>query len=67
MFSTIVRWMSLTMRKPSVFAGGSIVIGLAVLSLKYFAFILTGSIAFYSDALESVVNVATAVVTTYVH
>jgi cation diffusion facilitator family transporter len=31
--------------------------------LKYFAFILTGSIAFYSDALESVVNVATAVVT----
>jgi len=33
-----------------------------VLGLKYLAYLLTGSVALYSDALESVVNVATAVV-----
>src|SRR5712671_7306360 len=40
----------------------SVVIGTIVLGLKYFAYHLTGSIALYSDALESIVNVATAVV-----
>ncbi|MET0675572.1 MAG: cation diffusion facilitator family transporter [Bradyrhizobium sp.] len=40
---------------------GSIVIGLLVLGIKYFAYVLTGSIALYSDALESIINVATAV------
>jgi len=39
----------------------SVVIGTIVLGLKYFAYHLTGSIALYSDALESIVNVATAV------
>jgi cation diffusion facilitator family transporter len=39
----------------------SIVIGTIVLGLKYFAYYLTGSIALYSDALESIVNVATAI------
>jgi cation diffusion facilitator family transporter len=39
----------------------SVVIGTIVLGLKYFAYYLTGSIALYSDALESIVNVATAV------
>jgi cation diffusion facilitator family transporter len=43
-------------------AAGSIVIGLIVLGLKYLAFHLTGSIALYSDALESIINVMTAVV-----
>ncbi len=32
-----------------------------VLALKFAAWWLTGSVALYSDALESVVNVATAV------
>jgi cation diffusion facilitator family transporter len=41
---------------------GSLAVGLAVLALKGAAAWLTGSIALYSDALESVVNVATAVV-----
>lgn len=41
---------------------GSLAIGIAVLALKAIAAWLTGSIALYSDALESVVNVVTAVV-----
>jgi cation diffusion facilitator family transporter len=39
---------------------GSLAVGLAVLALKVLAAWLTGSIALYSDALESVVNVVTA-------
>ncbi len=42
---------------------GGIAVGLLVLGLKYAAYALTGSVAFYSDALESIVNVATAVTT----
>jgi cation diffusion facilitator family transporter len=41
---------------------GSLAVGLAVLALKITAAWLTGSIALYSDALESVVNVVTAIV-----
>ncbi|MDR4305869.1 cation transporter [Chelatococcus sambhunathii] len=40
---------------------GSIVVGVLVLALKTAAFLLTGSVALYSDAAESVVNVAAAV------
>lgn len=36
-------------------------VGFAVLGLKYLAFMLTGSIALYSDALESIINVAAAI------
>jgi cation diffusion facilitator family transporter len=43
-------------------AAGSIAIGLVVLGLKYVAYHLTGSIALFSDALESIINVATAIV-----
>jgi cation diffusion facilitator family transporter len=42
-------------------AASSIVVGLIVLGLKFLAWWLTGSIALYSDALESIVNVVTAV------
>ncbi|WP_417687615.1 cation diffusion facilitator family transporter [Roseibium sp.] len=42
-------------------AFGSIGIGLAVLVLKYAAYRLTGSVALYSDALETIVNVASSV------
>jgi cation diffusion facilitator family transporter len=38
----------------------SVLVGLVVLAIKSFAYYLTGSIALYSDALESVVNIATA-------
>lgn len=40
---------------------GSIGIGVLVLGLKFLAWRLTGSVALYSDALESIINVATAV------
>ncbi len=40
------------------FAGGSIVVGLAVLGLKLCAARVSGSAALFSDALEAVVNVA---------
>lgn len=42
-------------------ATGSIFIGVLVLLLKAIAFALTGSVALYSDALESIINVVTAV------
>ena len=42
-------------------AASSIVVGLIVLGLKFLAWWLTGSIALYSDALESIVNVVTAI------
>ncbi|CAN1571009.1 MMT1 Predicted Co/Zn/Cd cation transporters [Rhabdaerophilaceae bacterium] len=41
---------------------GSIVVGLVVLVLKFGAYWHTGSVAFYSDALESTINVAAGVV-----
>jgi cation diffusion facilitator family transporter len=43
-------------------AYGSLAVGIAVLALKAFAAYATGSIALFSDALESVVNVVTAIV-----
>jgi cation diffusion facilitator family transporter len=39
----------------------SIAVALAVMALKYLAYLKTGSAALYSDALESIVNVVTAV------
>lgn len=51
--------MSGTMR----FALGSLVVGVIVLGLKLLAWQLTGSVALFSDALESVVNIATALAT----
>lgn len=39
---------------------GSIIVGIIVLLIKFLAYYMTGSIALYSDALESIVNIATA-------
>jgi cation diffusion facilitator family transporter len=47
---------------PIRIAYGSLAVGLAVLVLKGFAAHATGSIALFSDALESVVNLVTAIV-----
>jgi cation diffusion facilitator family transporter len=49
------------MKKVIKLAFAGIGIGVLVLALKYTAYLFTGSVAFYSDALESIVNVATAV------
>jgi cation diffusion facilitator family transporter len=40
---------------------GSILIGVLVLGLKFMAYLVTDSVALYSDALESIINVAAAV------
>lgn len=40
---------------------GSFGVSFAVLAIKYVAYLITGSVALYSDALESIINVATAV------
>jgi cation diffusion facilitator family transporter len=44
---------------------GSIVIGVVVLLLKLLAWWLTGSVALYSDAIESIVNVVAAAAALY--
>lgn len=41
-------------------AFASLAVSIAVLAIKYAAFLLTGSVALYSDALESIINVVTA-------
>lgn len=48
--------------KTLAIAATSLLIGLIVLGLKVLAWWLTGSVALYSDALESIVNVVTAIV-----
>ena len=50
------------MGKAERMAAGSIGIGILVLALKGVAWWITGSAALYSDALESTVNIAAAVV-----
>ena len=49
------------MKRVQILAAGSIAVGLVVLALKYLAYRLTGSVALLSDAIESIVNVATAI------
>ncbi len=49
------------MRITMKLAIGSLVVGVIVLAIKVLAWWMTGSIALYSDALESTVNVATAI------
>lgn len=49
------------MDRVTAAAAGSIGVGIIVLGLKYAAFVVTGSVALYSDALESTLNIATAI------
>jgi len=51
------------MQRAMSIAIGSIFVAAAVLALKLVAWWLTGSIALFSDALESIVNVVTAIAT----
>lgn len=48
---------------PRMVAGVNIAVAVAVVALKYMAYLETGSVALYSDALESIVNVVTAFAT----
>ncbi|MDI2112148.1 cation diffusion facilitator family transporter [Commensalibacter nepenthis] len=47
--------------KKILFSIGSIIISIVVFSLKYMAWYSTNSVAFYSDMLETLINVAAAV------
>jgi hypothetical protein len=49
------------MNRVVMLAGGSILIGVVVLALKSLAYFITGSVALLSDAIESIINVATAI------
>jgi len=49
------------MSKAMKLGAGSIVVGIVVLGLKLLAWAMTGSVALLSDAMESTVNVVTAV------
>lgn len=48
------------MTRTTQIAFGSLLVGVAVLTIKLLAWRMTGSVALLSDALESIVNVATA-------
>lgn len=50
----------MTMQRTTLLALGSLGVGLLVLAMKFGAWKLTGSLALYSDAMESTVNVAAA-------
>lgn len=49
------------MSRESRLAAGSILVAFLVMGIKYAAYLRTGSVALYSDALESIVNVVTAI------
>lgn len=53
--------MRITANRTLTIAAVSLLVGLIVLGLKFLAWYMTGSIALYSDALESIVNVVTAI------
>src|SRR5690606_4664880 len=50
-----------TAQRTQTIAAASLGIALLVLGLKFLAWYFTGSIALYSDALESIVNVVTSI------
>jgi cation diffusion facilitator family transporter len=56
---------SSTADKLTLAAIASIAVAVLVLGLKYLAYWVTGSVALYSDALESIVNLITALVALY--
>jgi divalent metal cation (Fe/Co/Zn/Cd) transporter len=49
------------MDKSLRIALGSLGVSLVVLAVKFTAYLITGSRALYSDALESIINVATSI------
>jgi cation diffusion facilitator family transporter len=52
---------ALPQNKHQLVAATSIAIAVAVMGIKYVAYLMTGSVALFSDALESIVNVLTAI------
>lgn len=56
----VTREASMAADRTLAIAAASLVVGVGVLGLKFLAWRYTGSVALYSDALESIVNVVTA-------
>jgi cation diffusion facilitator family transporter len=50
-----------TQDKHQFVAAASIGVAFAVMGIKYVAYLMTGSVALFSDAMESIVNVLTAI------
>jgi cation diffusion facilitator family transporter len=50
-----------TRNKHQMVAAASIGVAFAVMGIKYVAYLMTGSVALFSDALESIVNVLTGI------
>jgi cation diffusion facilitator family transporter len=59
--TTLLTMVKNALGSTTVIAAVSVVVGVVVLGLKYYAFLLTGSVALYSDALESIINVAASI------
>ncbi len=53
--------LSPTQKKHQSVAATSIGVAFAVMGIKYVAYLMTGSVALFSDALESIVNVLTGI------
>src|SRR6476619_5030300 len=58
----MIAWLTRVPKSEAVAASLSLVVGIALLTIKFIAYYLTGSAAIFSDALESIVNVAASVV-----
>src|SRR5215203_3930284 len=61
----MVKWLAHVPRPEARAAMLSLVVGVGLTTLKFVAYFLTGSTAVFSDALESIVNVAGAAFATY--
>jgi cation diffusion facilitator family transporter len=53
-------------RSPIFYAGLSLATSIVVIGLKFYAYVLTGSVGLLSDAVESVVNIAAALIALWV-
>ena len=51
-----------TSQRASQLASWTILVAICVMGIKYLAWVYSGSVALYSDALESIVNVITALI-----
>src|SRR5215208_2219882 len=58
-------WLTRVPRSEAVAAALSLVVGILLLTIKFIAYFATGSAAIFSDALESIVNVAASGVAAY--
>jgi len=61
----MIAWLKRVPRSEAAAAMVSLVVGIGLLTIKFIAYFLTGSAAIFSDALESIVNVAASSVAMY--